>query len=111
LQTAEVAVAMDDKRDRRLRTDRLRDRPGLIPVESDWREMTGLKRNRQFFLAGVTESVVVAILEEVGGGIAGVEISIVVAVLTCEFQGVADAVVVAVGILDCDGVDAPPRNA
>jgi hypothetical protein len=38
------------------------------------------------FLAGVAKSVVVAVFEEVDGGIAGVEISIVVAVVTCEFQ-------------------------
>jgi hypothetical protein len=72
--------------------------------------MTGVQRECQFFLTDVTESIVVAVFEEVSGGVAGVVILIVVAVMTNNFQGIADAVVVAVRILDCDQVCAAARD-
>jgi hypothetical protein len=52
----------------------------------------------QLFLAGVTESIVVAVFEDVGGGVAGIgdTVQIAVEVVRSEIAGVGNTVGIAV---------------
>jgi hypothetical protein len=48
--------------------------------------MTGVQRECQFFLADVTESIFVAVFEEVSGGVAGIEIAIEIAIVVSKVE-------------------------
>jgi hypothetical protein len=65
----------------------------------------------QLLLAGVTESVVVAVFEGVIPCITCVENEISVAVVICNFCGIGDAIAVAIGDGESDGVVLAPRDA
>ena len=98
--------------------------------------MTGVKCKRQFFLAGVTESIVVAVFEKVVGSVAGVWNGVSVAIKCSAssylayvayavavavglrwvrdrravVQGVDSAVAIGVDTCECDGVVSAPRD-
>ena len=110
-QSAEVAVRARADRDGRRGEDDVGDGPRGRRVDADGADVAGGDVDGELLFASVAEAVVVAVFEDVVGSVAGVVNAVVVAVVAVEFEGVEDAVGVAVQIRERDGVSVARRDS